>query len=336
MIVAGIDKIVLHTKEFEVKDSNLIRTQGEVGAGAIPAFLYRDGKGVAVMGKKSFFNGKRVNVDIDGRGMRVSLNPSKILHPYELLTDMGKLKTDIIRQVEKELSGVSISTNLFDCQLTRVDLTKQAVMSHPVSSYADGFSYLHCKFTNRRSYPFGYYFSNKNAEVVYYDKGEQLKDKSLKNFMRAEEQFKNKEIIQRKLGIVTLDDLAKTDCDYLTGIYDSFMCQQVFNNPHSVGQQLGIDYNGQLEKLIRMKEEKPRGAVKEIICDNGVEAWLLAIGGMDSFKRMLIDAGFSRAQMYRQIRDVQQMLNRRRRDSKEEGKLTVFDLVEEVRIKFAA
>jgi hypothetical protein len=334
-MLAGIDKISLTTKEFLVKDVDLIDVDFSKGPNSNHVPLFKDALGREVVGKKAWFNSQRVNVDINGHGMSVSFNPSKTLHPYHLLTDVGKIKTDILRSIEKEMAGKGLITNLHDAELWRLDLTKQDHMNQPVYSYANAFGHMKLH-KNTKTYPEGFYITQKQWTSLFYNKGLVLKDPSLVNFMRAEQQFTKKPIIQNVIKVRTLNDLLQTDAEYLTSIYNPFMIKKVFSNVNHVGQQLALDINGEAEILNRLREKYPRTFISKYLNVRMTEQYLLEIGGISTFVRICEKAGISRSTIYSYRDKMARIVAEHKMIFGGRDQLTVFDLLNEVRQKFAA
>jgi hypothetical protein len=333
-MLAGIDMVHLHTRDFKVMDRRHLTTNTAEGPNIQPQALYVDSAGAVVMGKNSYHNGKWVRVDIDNHGMRVSFNPSKILHPYNLLTDTAKIP-DILRVAEKELSAVGVKANLLECGLSRLDLTKQDTMPQPVMVYSDAFKLLKGKRLASVQYPNGFVFRNGTMEVVFYDKGEELQDSSLYNFMRGEVKYKKGKVVRSETQLGSLSDLIEAGPEHLTSCYNSFLNRRVFSQQY-VGEQLALDFTGEVQLLKILRGMSERGAIRRYFSLEGIEVKLRKLGGFEGLKRLLFEAGFVKSRVSTVVREVEQELQMKAflDSSREEN--TVTKMIAEVQMVFAA
>jgi hypothetical protein len=333
-MLAGIDMIHLHTREFKVMDRRQLTTNTAEGPNIQPQALYVDGAGVLVVGKNSYHNGKSARVDIDNHGMRVCFNPSKILHPYNILADTSKLP-DVLRVAEKELAAVGVKVNLLGCGLSRLDLTKQDTMPQPVMVYADAFKLLKGKRLATVQYPNGFVFRNGNVEVVFYDKGEELQDSSLYNFMRGEVKYKKGKVVRSETQLGSLSDLMQAGPEHLTSCYNSFLNRRVFSQQY-VGEQLAIDFTGEVQLLKMLRGMTKKGAISRYFSLEGIEVKLRKLGGFEGLKKLLFEAGFVKSRVSTVLREVERELQMKAflDSSREEN--TVTKMIAQVQTVFAA
>jgi len=186
MTFAGVDKVGLHAKGYVVKSLNGWSKKGGEKVGEDPPVFLRDGDGQPVAGAGFFLNAGQVNVDLSPKGLLVSFNPSKVLHPYHLLTDpaeVGRIGDNV--QATLQRNGVLVNVNAM--QAVRVDLAKQAQLTHPLNAYGQALGHLQGKRMTGHQYPDGYSFRNTQREAVFYNKARELHEKSVFILRRSTE-----------------------------------------------------------------------------------------------------------------------------------------------------
>jgi hypothetical protein len=142
MHTAGIDKIAVVTKEFKVLEGHLLTIQPSAYRPNDPdqkeePTLFGNQKG-----KKAFFNHTAFNTTIDPRGIVISLNPSKALHPYHLTNEDSEIRQvwDYVREEMKD-AGILIPPDN-ELKLARLDMAMNRQMTFPVQFYAPLFQSL--------------------------------------------------------------------------------------------------------------------------------------------------------------------------------------------------
>jgi hypothetical protein len=332
-MLTGIDKIALTTKEFSVKHTDLLVTKTTTGQGSQPAFLYKDKAGNEVWGNNSYHNTERMNMSISGYGMQVLVNPSKLFHPYELLTDVGKLQ-EVKSIIEQELQEVGVKADIEGAKMFRLDLAKQATMKQPVLMYAEAFRTVKAKRLTGRTYPNGFYFSNKGSELCFYDKGLEAKILGLHNFMRGEARFKKGEIVQKQTGLVTFSDLLRADADYLTNKYNNYLQDRVFK-PANRPKQGILDFNEEGQFIQYLKAQYPRGWFKMWLLMGGIEQKVLGLGGLEGVRELLAKVEH-RNNVGRHLNELTELLHMKGVYDADKGSLTSASMINEVRVMFAA
>jgi hypothetical protein len=174
MHTAGIDKIAVVTKEFQVLEGHILTIQPSAYRPNDPdqkeeSILFGNQKG-----KKAFFNHTAFNTTIDPRGIVISLNPSKALHPYNLTNNTNEIQQvwDFVREEVKD-AGILIPPDN-ELKLVRLDMAINSQMTFPIQFYAPLFQSLKGKRMISKEYPNSYYFSNKQREINFYDKTEEV------------------------------------------------------------------------------------------------------------------------------------------------------------------
>lgn len=293
MTFAGVDKVGLHAKGYVVKSLNGWSKKGGEKVGEDPPVFLRDGDGQPVAGAGFFLNAGQVNVDLSPKGLLVSFNPSKVLHPYHLLTDpaeVGRIGDNV--QATLQRNGVLVNVNAM--QAVRVDLAKQAQLTHPLNAYGQALGHLQGKRMTGHQYPDGYSFRNTQREAVFYNKARELHEKSgmaipESRLGRLEMKWKNGRPLAKDFQFSSFGDLRKADPHYLTAVYREALNRNVFRtDPKAV--QLILSFDTEVS-ILRGYLDAGRGGAYRYLLDLHTGPHVAALGGWDAFGQLLLDAG---------------------------------------------
>ena len=306
---AGVDMIYLSAKpeEFRLKDAAAFTHQQTAKKyGDAPEIWGYSATGQPLTGKLFVNRGKggyAATVNVNGYGLTAQFNPSKMQHPYELTADISAP----IEAVKDLFQSLSIDVDTETMKLTRVDLTKQAIMRSPIESFTGAFGALNGKRMKQRTqYPDGFQVGNGQRQVVFYDKHREqlLNEPSIivpENLLRCEARFMKDAIGNSKngLGLGFLKDLIKADPEHLTEAYNRNLLTNVFRT--SNGVQLSLDYGTEIDILTQYlsAHKSPKTAVNAYIITAGVEHILNSFGNITHFRQVLLNLGVSRATAYR-------------------------------------
>ncbi len=124
--------------------------------------------------------------------------------------------TEVCRDVEKMITGAGIQFNIAGCKLTRIDLTKNAIMREPFDKYVHILKSLAFKKQSiNDEYNGSLYFGNKQHIIIVYDKGACCIKKGMqilpeyydKNVMRLEYRLMNHQKIKSVTGMENIQDM---------------------------------------------------------------------------------------------------------------------------------
>ena len=340
MTFAGVDKVGLHAKGYVVKSLNGWSKKGGEKVGEDPPVFLRDGDGQPVAGAGFFLNAGQVNVDLSPKGLLVSFNPSKVLHPYHLLTDpseVGRIGDNV--QATLQRNGVLVNVNAM--QAVRVDLAKQAQLTHPLNAYGQALGHLQGKRMTGHQYPDGYSFRNTQREHVFYDKARELHEKTgmaipESRLGRMEAKWKKGRPLAKDFQFSSFGDLRKADPHYLTGVYREALNRDVFRtDPKAV--QLILSFDTEVS-ILRSYLDAGRGGAYRYLLDLHTGPHVEALGGWDAFGQLLRDAGMpdrTTRHTLQQLRSQAQraaFINARR----DRAAVNLHTLLEELRHTYAA
>lgn len=337
-MIAGIDGIHLTSTDFSVKDISKLkstgwRQSGSHDIGEEPKVLIRDFNGNDIRAPKIFNNKCDIaNYDISPFGLLMHFNPSKTLHPYNLIST-GKDLNYILKSVQKEVQSIGIDVNIDSMKVSRLDIAKQATMKYDVSQYATAFKLLHAKRASKKEYPNGYYFSNKSRECVFYDKALEAKIDEV-NFMRGEVKYKDTKTTQRSTQITLLYQLKETTNEEINGFYSKHITDNVFCRKN-IGFQSVLDFNSEVQIMKSFIERNKRGAWMQYLAMHNIDEVLNDFGSIDKFIECWSEAGYKRRQLFTMKSEIKQMINKKSFLDNRRKKVTATALLDEVYQKFA-
>jgi hypothetical protein len=291
---AGIDKVALHTKAYVVKSLNGWSEKGGRKVGEAPPCFLHDAAGEPIVGTGFFLNAGEVNVDLSPKGLLVSFNPSKVKHPYALLTDPSEVGR-IGDQLQRTLRQNGLLVNVDDMQAVRVDLAKQHQLTHQLHAYGNALSHLKGKRMQGHTYPDGYAFRNTQREAVFYNKAREVYEKQQLTIAedrlgRFEVKWKKGRPLAKDFQLSSFRDLRRSDPEQLTTIYRDALNRDVFRtDPKAVQLVLNLDTEAE---LLRGYREAGRGGVTKYLLDMHAGPHLEALGGYDAFGQLMRDAGY--------------------------------------------
>jgi hypothetical protein len=340
MTLVGIDKVRLTTKGHLVKSLTGWKIKSGATVGEVPPAFVHDADGNPIHGPGFYLNTPTFISEISPMGLLVTFNPSKILHPYHLLTDPAEVGR-IGDEVQATLQRHGVLVNVDDMQATRLDLAKQAQLRHPLSSYVPALAHLKGKRMTGHQYPDGYAWRNSQRESMLYNKTfEVYREQRIvipDRTGRMEAKWKEGRPLAKDFQFSAFGDLRKADPEQLTDVYRMALHRDVFRtDPKAV--QLVINYDTEGDIYRQLKGQHRRGAVWQYLSMGCTAATIEAHGGLDAFGQFLLSAGDNP----RTVRHtLQQLRARLQRDAfltarRDREALNVHTLLDEIKTTFAA
>lgn len=291
---AGVDKVGLHTRAYVVRSLDGWSEKGGRKVGEAPPCFLHDGEGRPIEGPGFFLNAGEVNVDLSPKGLLVSFNPSKVRHPYHLLTDpaeVGRIGDNVQDTLRRH--GVLVTVDAM--QTVRVDLAKQRQLTHQLNAYGQALSHLKGKRMTGHQYPDGYAFRNTQREAVFYNKAREVHEKQRLTIAedrlgRFEVKWKKGRPLAKDFQLSSFGDLRRADPEQLTGIYREALHRDVFRtDPKAVQLVLNLDTEAE---ILRGYREAGRGGVAKYLLDMHAGPHVEALGGWDALGQLMRDAGY--------------------------------------------
>jgi hypothetical protein len=347
-MITGVDKLVLTTTDFRVKEVNSalfgIDTSTKQGGieGELP-YLLRDIRGREVKAWKIYHNSKKSigNYTIDNRGLLIQFNPSKIIHPYQLQEINSEGYRQSINMVSSELNSIGIELDFEQLKLSRVDIAKQAEMIHPCYQYDSAFKLMKGKRMKERAYEGGYLFSNKSNQCMFYDKRAELQYHKIDAIMEGENNFMRAEVralkgrsvasIMQVNNFKQFNTLSSLD---ISNCFNTYISGKIFSKLNE-SSQLSFSFNSEVE-IMKALYENSRGGWLKYISFEGLEITLMKLGGIDAFGKLCSEGGYTRQQVHIIKNRIKSMLLEKAKVSKVREEITPATLIAELHEKFAA
>lgn len=333
---AGIDYLTLTTTDYTIKSISgmgqirCIRQGKTEDESQILRLNKEFGQVEMIRADKLYFNEKDIyQCTIDNRGIAVTFNPSKILHPFNLVTDTKEVKR-IGDLVSRKLSEQGIRFVLETANVSRIDLTKQDILPRGFSTYVQAFSLLRGKRMKKTNWHTGYRWGNTQSEVQAYDKGVEAKI-PINNLIRFEDKFKHTDVVRKLCGFMNYGDVLKADTNQLTAIYNRYITDKLFSD--KVGYQMALDFDNEVDKLKNFKEAGRNAVMKYLLCSS-LETFILRFGRIDVLFEIMAKAGFNRSTISRERQNILKLLQYAQVSEKSE--FTILDLVNELKLRFAS
>lgn len=350
---AGVDKVELTLRPgtFAVRDHNLLDGTTRRKAGSSVPPLITDGNGEVVFASKLHHNAPDgTTFDVNPHGLLVSFNPSKLFtgHPFDLLTDPSKL-VQVASKVMERADAVGLDFDPMGAALYRVDPAKQAVLKDPPAQYGQALRYARGTRMNRKEYPDGVLFHNRNRELCFYDKARQLNSgKGRKgalpvvvpdNLLRAEVRLMHNATISKDTGCSTFGQLVSIDPLKLTEAYVRNIDRLLFD-PINAGQQLALSFADDLSFVEQLATRHGRRALDVYERLHGTLNLLELHGGLEGYTRFVWAleerGGVSRSAAYRKLTRIRRDLRERATLDTLRGQRSVATRLEEIRTVFTA
>lgn len=335
---AGIDKIVLTTRNFSIKDVSILGQNRNIPQGKteehLPVLGIDTGFGHMEMIRANgvYYNDVNglYNLSVNKTGAQVIFNPSKVLHPYNLVTDIREVKK-VGEAITNALRQHGILLNLETCNVSRLDLAKQDVMTRGIRTYSSAFNFMQGKRMTSTGFENGYRFGNKQTEATFYDKGIES-NLPIENLMRCEPKFKTTQAVQKRSGIKNYADILHSDTGHLTDIYNRYLNNVLFDR--NVSYQTTLNFEQEVDKLKYFRSIMGRNAVMNYLICNSIDSLTMQFGSIEVLFEIMAKAGFKRNQIYKQRKQIYTIMQTT--NSGHASEISIPQLINELQQKFAA
>ena len=334
---AGIDKLVLTTRHFSIKNVSILGQNRNIPQGKtedeLPVLGIDTGFGHMEMIRANsvYFNDETgvFNFSVNRTGAQVIFNPSKVLHPVNLVTDLKEVKKvgDIIT---RRLHDQGINLNLDSANVSRLDLAKQDIMTRGIYTYSPAFAFMRGKRMTSTGYKDGYRWGNKQHEATAYDKGIES-NLPIENLMRLESKFKNTKTVQKRSAFKNYGDILHADRIHLTDIYNRYLNDVLFSR--NVSYQTAINFEQEVEKLKHFKAIGRSAVSKYLVC-NSINSLIIQYGTIDVLFDIMAKAGFSKSQISKERQNILELMQYN--GSGQVSELSIPALINELKLCFAA
>lgn len=192
---------------------------------------------------------------------------------------------------------------------------------------------------NKRNYLETHTIGNSHHQVSFYDKKHELASVhryiTESNLMRCEIRTLKSQCTQRTMHSETLADFKKLQPGDVMQIYNSYMQKNIFRTGIEA-HQMQIDFSSEIELIKNMKKAHSKNLLLMHLASVNIDEYLQMIGGTNNLLKLYEQAGCSRAQIYRYRDTLQQILKLSQYTNRAASSVSVFQLVDELKSKFAA
>ena len=324
----AVDKIILHAKRdgFKLHDihsglwSRQTIHQGLTVDDSDPTPWGTDSKGTLLYGTVQGhipMGNTIIHVSANGHGMKVTTNPNKWVHPWELTATASQLP--VIRSTIKDVVSRFASVNADDMSTQHIDLCRQASMNDDARKYSEALRI--CPPPRKTAFPepggIRYGTAKQAVQTAFYDVGKRVAELDKiqtgvpGNLARLEPRMNNAKSVSTNLGIGTLHQLSQlTDSDMVTS-YVETVRSEVFRlipaTASEAGGQLFIPYSqGVYELKMYLDAYGSRGVgFRHYVQALGVDALLLRFGSFPGIREALQNIGMDRVQSWRIVKGLE-------------------------------
>ena len=292
-----IDKLQISTFLFQIEnDSDFTiypapRKPTETDGGGV---LYQCGERF-VYGQKAIMNTENVNLTIKpGFGMEIHWNPAIVMNRNNFLPVSESEFRKSLDVVNNTILDAGILFDLESVNITRLDIAQDREMQEPFPVYTQLFRLLQAKRANPREYQNGYYFSNGNRQVLFYDKIAQMNSKNPDehlegNVMRCEYRLLKKDAVRRFAGFENISQIRSASFSDLNSFYQNNLNDFLFFGHKPNMENICYSHNENKDILARFIAEYPRNGLLHFLAAKS--NFLEEIGSTANFKNLLESCG---------------------------------------------
>lgn len=215
--------------------------------------------------------------------LRVQINPSKIIHPYHLITDRMVIADQLIG-LQKDLERDGIKVRLEIATLNRIDIANNMKLNEPIENYFSVMDAFQGKRQSRKQHNETRYWKNSQNEFSIYPKNKELAEVLSKwqmpdvELTRAEMKLLNADVILKKFGHNLMGELI-SDSEVYSDVYNDYVRDVILKVKQHKTQQIEFgEHNEVYNKLYKIYGTrafeiyiKSLGVLELVKQDNGIE-----------------------------------------------------------------
>lgn len=256
-----------------------------------------------------------LDVRANSYGMKVTVNPNKVVHAYLPLQDPAQL-AEVVTEVERAVSKL-VTTDVLGMVTHRIDLCRQATTTEPVWKYAEAMRT--CKPPRKQVFPepggLRYGTAKQRVQTAFYDLGRRAAevdhmDGLPDNIARLEPRFNGVESVSKHMGIGTVRQLLQMGGNDLTAAYIRSVNTEVFRLMPATASHVGqfvIPYAQTVKELEVYFDAYGRRGIaarrhREAL---GSDAILQRLGSFDRYRSTLVELGLERTAAWREARQAE-------------------------------
>ena len=221
--------------------------------------------------------------------LRVQMNPSKIIHPYHLITDRMVIADQLIG-LQKDLERDGIKVQLEIATLNRIDIANNMKLNETLENYFSVMDSFQGKRQLRKQHDETRYWANSQNQFIIYPKNKELSE-SLSQWQmpdveltRAEMKLLNSEVIKNKFGHNLMGELISDDEVY-SDVFNDYVRGIVFKENQYKTQQ--IDYGEHYEIYEKLYRKHKNRAFDIFLKSFGVLELVKHEKGIENIERII-------------------------------------------------
>lgn len=211
-----LDTVKVRLVDYEVERRNNLRvstifnTSGEE-QNSFKLFNLTDGTEIG--GSKAYLNTDNFQLDVLGRGTYLKFSIPKVYHDGNNYKSVNQEQTkEVFSYIESNLRDNGIKTNIFESDLSRIDMFKQIRPDESFHNYSPIFKAVNGTSKKLRDYGTTFLWHNGSEQIAVYDKiTEMLHNKKdisgLPDTIRFENRLLNKRKIEHDLEFTKSKEL---------------------------------------------------------------------------------------------------------------------------------
>jgi len=337
-----IDKLQVSTANFGIGNDAVLTvvpvsydTDKQPKAEAPAGGVLFERAGIYHYGAKAFKNTDTFNLTINPNfGLEIHWNPAVVIHRNNFLPVTEKEFRSSIDIIQNQLTDAGIYLDIDAAAITRLDTAQDREMQEPIPAYFQLFRLLQAKRAKPKEMDNGYYFSNGNRQILFYDKLEEMRSRKVmlapslnsKNIMRCEYRLRRKDAVRRYAGLNNIADIRKVSFQELERFHRDSIAEFAFTSIPAP-DALAFSLKTEIEILAEFKNRFKRNALSLY---HEARTNLDRFGSIENYKKSLAAAGFEHSYIYRHSKKILECISVIEEVEGRNGKKNIGSLYQEI------
>lgn len=337
-----IDKLQVSTANFGIGNDAVLTvvpvsydTDKQPKAEAPAGGVLFERAGIYHYGAKAFKNTDTFNLTINPNfGLEIHWNPAVVIHRNNFLPVTEKEFRSSIDIIQNQLTDAGIYLDMDAAAIVRLDTAQDREMEEPIPAYYQLFRLLQAKRASNKEMDNGYYFSNGNRQILFYDKLEEMRSRKVmlapswnsKNIMRCEYRLRRKDAVRRYAGLNSIADIRKVSFQELERFHRDSIAEFAFTSIPAP-DALAFSLKTEIEILAEFKNRFKRNALSLY---HEARTNLERFGSIENYKKSLAAAGFEHSYIYRHSKKILECISVIEEVEGRNGKKNIGSLYQEI------
>ena len=337
-----IDKLQVSTANFGIGNDAVLTvvpvsydTDKQPKAEAPAGGVLFERAGIYHYGAKAFKNTDTFNLTISPNfGLEIHWNPAVVIHRNNFLPVTESEFRRSIDIIQNQLTDAGIYLDMDAAAIVRLDTAQDREMEEPIPAYYQLFRLLQAKRASNKEMDNGYYFSNGNRQILFYDKLEEMRSRkvmlapslNIKNIMRCEYRLRRKDAVRRYAGLNNIADIRKVSFQELERFHRDSIAEFAFTSIPAP-DALAFSLKTEIEILAEFKNRFKRNALSLY---HEARTNLDRFGSIENYKKSLAAAGFEHSYIYRHSKKILECISVIEEVEGRNGKKNIGSLYQEI------